>query len=304
MPDRWWVYQRERFPVFAHGLLIVAFSISAVSFSSLLRGQHALPGLRPVLVAFGTAFLFFLQLRIADEFKDFDEDSRYRPYRPVPRGLVTLRELGTLGAIAGLGQLALALWLMPSLLMLLALVWTYLALMSKEFFIGDWLRERPITYMFSHMLILPLVDLYATACEWWPTGAGAPPGLTWFLIVSYFNGIALEIGRKVRAPADEEEGVKTYTVLWGRNKAVAAWLGALSVTAACAAAAARDIDFFGPVAVLLVMLLVTAVWVAARFLRSPIPARAKPIEAFSGLWTLLMYLSLGAIPLAWRWWHG
>ena len=37
-----------------------------------------------------TSFLSFLQLRIADEFKDFDEDSRYRPYRPVPRGLVTL----------------------------------------------------------------------------------------------------------------------------------------------------------------------------------------------------------------------
>ena len=34
-----------------------------------------------------------LQLRLADEFKDFEEDSRYRPYRPVPRGLVSLRDL-------------------------------------------------------------------------------------------------------------------------------------------------------------------------------------------------------------------
>ena len=57
-------------------------------------------------MAFATAFLFFLQLRIADEFKDFEEDSRYRPYRPVPRGLVRLRELGWLGAAAACLQLA------------------------------------------------------------------------------------------------------------------------------------------------------------------------------------------------------
>ena len=93
MSSRWWVYQRERFPILAHGPLIAAFSVSAVSYSALLRGQSSLP-LDGTLLAFGTAFLFFLQLRIADEFKDFEDDSRYRSYRPVPRGLVKLSELG------------------------------------------------------------------------------------------------------------------------------------------------------------------------------------------------------------------
>lgn len=88
---RWWVYQRERFPVFAHGALIAAFSASAVCYSALVRGADRV-ALGSLAVAFGTAFLFFLQLRIADEFKDFAEDARFRPYRPVPRGLVTLRE--------------------------------------------------------------------------------------------------------------------------------------------------------------------------------------------------------------------
>src|SRR5437660_5547988 len=83
MANRWWVYQHERFPILGHGPVIAAFSFSAVCFSSLLRHDPSLPALRTFLVAFGTAFLFFLQLRIADEFKDFDEDSRYRPYRPV-----------------------------------------------------------------------------------------------------------------------------------------------------------------------------------------------------------------------------
>src|SRR5436309_7359359 len=149
--NRWCIYQRERFPILAHGLLIAAFSFSAVSFSCLLRGGHTLPSAASLLTAFATAFILFLQLRIADEYKDFDEDSRYRPYRPVPRGLVKLRELAVVFILGALIQLGLALWLQPSLLVLLAVTWVYLTLMSKEFFIGDWLKRRPILYMVSHM---------------------------------------------------------------------------------------------------------------------------------------------------------
>src|SRR6266542_689579 len=117
--NRWCIYQRERFPVLAHGLLIAAFSSSAVSFSCLLRGGHSVPSPSSLLTAFATAFILFLQLRITDEFKDFDEDSRYRPYRPVPRGLVKLRELAAIGAFGALVQLGLALWLSPRLTLLL-----------------------------------------------------------------------------------------------------------------------------------------------------------------------------------------
>src|SRR5438128_2648399 len=108
MANRWWVYQRERFPILGHGLLIAAFSLSAVSYSAILRGGDAMPTGLAAAVAFVSCFLFFLQLRIADEFKDFEEDARYRPYRPVPRGLVRLRELAAVAIVAAATQLALA----------------------------------------------------------------------------------------------------------------------------------------------------------------------------------------------------
>jgi 4-hydroxybenzoate polyprenyltransferase len=297
MTNRWWTYQRERFPLLAHGPLILAFSFSAVSFSSLLRGREALPTIRTACVAFGTALLFFLQLRISDEFKDFEEDARFRPYRPVPRGLVTLRELGIVGIAAAGIQLGLALWLDPRLAVLLILVWLYLGLMSKEFFARDWIKARPITYMWTHMLIIPLIDLYATACDWFVADTLPPQGLIWFLVVSFFNGIVVEIGRKIRAPEDEEHGVETYSVLWGRTRATLAWFGAMLVTAVCAGLAAYQINFLGPVAGLLIMLLAVAAVIGWRFVRQPITTRAKPFEPMSGVWTLLMYLSLGAIPL-------
>src|SRR5512137_317228 len=115
MANRWWVYQRERFPLLVHGPLIAVMSFAAVSVSRLVRGGAAIPTAGPFLVAFVTTLLFFLQLRLADEFKDRDADARYRPYRAVPRGLVSLRELGAVAAVGALVQLGLALWLQPSL---------------------------------------------------------------------------------------------------------------------------------------------------------------------------------------------
>jgi 4-hydroxybenzoate polyprenyltransferase len=297
---RWWVYQRERFPVAGHGLLIGAFSVSAVCFSMMLRGAIAWPDPRTVVVAWATAFLFFLQLRIADEFKDFEEDARYRPYRAVPRGLVSLRELGGAGAAAAVLQLGLALWLLPALAVVLAVVWVYLVLMSKEFFAPGWLKARPVVYMLSHMAIVPMIDFYATATDWLPTQGAPPAGLFWFVATSYFNGLVIEIGRKIRSPEDEEVGVNTYSALWGRRTAVAAWLGAMTATAACAVLGARAINSAGPVAAWLVLLLGAAAVVAWRFLARQRKGAGKRVEILSGLWTLGMYLSLGAAPLLWR----
>lgn len=293
---RWWTYQRERFPLLVHGPLIAAFSFCAVSLSAALRGGVAI-SLASVVVAFITCLLFFLQLRIADEFKDYDEDARYRPYRPVPRGLVTLRELGVLFVMAAAVQLALALWLAPGLLILLAIAWAYLAAMTREFGVREWLTRRPLLYLVSHMFIMPLIDLYATSTDWLLAGAGPPAGLGWFLAASFFNGMSIDLGRKIRAPADEEPGVRTYSVLWGRPTAVAAWWACLGASMLCALAAGLRLDLLGPLSLVYLPLLAACVWGGVAFLRRPGSGAGRRIEALTALWTLGLYLGLGAAPL-------
>lgn len=297
---RWWVYQRERFPLASHAPVIAAFSFCMVSYSSLARGYVRVPAFKELIVAFATAFIFFLQMRIADEFKDREIDARYRPYRPVPRGLIGLRELCVVGIAGGAVQFLLALWLSPALLPFLLGVWLYLGLMTREFFVGSWLRSHPIVYMWTHMLILPLIDFYDTACNWRAEGAAAPAVLLLLLCVSFFNGFALEIGRKIRAPQDEEVGVETYSFLWGRTRAVHAWYGALLVTAFSVCLTASETGFALPEALLFLALLLIALIIAASFLRRPLAGRGKWIETFAGVWTLLVYLSLGVLPLVWQ----
>lgn len=322
---RWWIYQRERFPLLAHGPLIAAFSASAVGYSARLRGDPR-PAWESFVVAFAVSLGSFLLLRIADEFKDAEEDARFRPYRPVPRGLVKLNELALIGVLVAVVQLGLAAWLgmsadaanvalLPAadgahlslifaidardlrLIGLLGVTWLYFALMSREFFARAWLKARPVVYLFSHMLIMPLIDWFATGCDWVRAGEAMPRGLFWFLAASFCNGVVIELGRKIRAPEQEEPGVETYTYLWGRPVAVAAWLAAMAATLACAAIAAARIGFAGPVVAVLGGLWVAAAALGGTFVRAARPRLAKSIEACSGGWTLGLYLMLGIVPL-------
>ena len=295
--NRWIIYQKERFPLLAHGPLIAAFSACAVAFSSMLRGSPA-PGWQSYLTAFGVCLLMFLQLRIADEFKDADEDARWRPYRPVPRGLVKLSELRVMFIIAALMQIALVLAHDVRLLLVLAVAWTYLTLMSVEFFCRNWLKARPVVYLLTHMGIMPLVDFFGTACEWLPRGSSPPAGLGWFLAASFFNGIVIEIGRKLRQPGDEEEGVETYSRLWGRSGGATAWLAAMLATLCCAGMAASRIGFAGPLLLGLGTVLTIVILLLPPYIHGQLPG--KRIESVTGLWTLTLYLLLGIVPLCLR----
>ncbi len=301
MMNRWWIYQRERFPVFQHGLLILAFSAGAVGYSARLRGDVLTPQLISAgAIAFFTLFLFFLQLRIADEFKDFETDARYRPYRPVPRGLVTLQQLGIGAIAAGIVQLGLALSQSFTLAWLLLLVWGYMGLMFREFFVPHWLKAHPLVYMLSHAVIMPLMAYYAMACDWLIAGhsthAEPPQDWFWLPLVSVFVSLAIELSRKIRAPQDEEPGVETYTGLWGIVRTVTAWLLVTWLLAIAAFGGASAVQVMTPMAIVLLILLILSLVVAWQFVAQPVRRWATAFERLTGVWTLLVFLSLGVLP--------
>ncbi|ATO51596.1 UbiA family prenyltransferase [Brevibacillus laterosporus] len=293
---RWWIYQRERFPIVQNGIVVAVFSISTMLYSSILR-NGALPSIKSLVIGFLSTFLFFLLLRIADEFKDFEEDSRFRSYRAVPRGVVTLKQLGILGVLIGLVQLGMAYWLSPKLIPWLVLAWGYLALMSKEFFVKEWLKAHPIIYLLSHMVMMPMIVMYIVACDWVTASVSIPSGLSWLLLASYGNGIILEIGRKIRIPEDEEYGVETYSFLWGYKKATWIWVSVVLLTSCVVLMASVQVDAGQIVMWCTLLNVLIAVLMALAFLRSMTTKVAQAIEKVSGLLIILLYLSLGLVPL-------
>ena len=302
---RLWTYQAERFPVVKHGVLIAAFGASAVCLSALLRGGVA-PDWKAILVAILVLFGLFLQLRIADEHKDFEDDARYRPERAVPRGLVSLKELRIVAGVVGIAQVGLTAWLDLKLLGLLALVWVWMGLMTREFYAPKWLKARPILYMVSHMAVMPLIDLYATACDWLP--AKAHPGeafalaLAGFLVLSFVNGVTLEIARKSWAPEQEREGVETYSRLWGPQMAglcvgvviflglvVSAYVHVQTHTGAAFMIGLMAASGFG-------------IYAAIDYATRPSIKSTKLLEMASGVFVLANYLLLGVLPMAGQLW--
>lgn len=301
--QRIWAYQKERFPVARFGILTLAFSFCGVCISHLMMGNISWPSFSSALVAFICTFIFFLQLRFLDEFKDHEVDKKYRPERAVPRGLVTLKQIRSALIISIIIQSSLVFWLNPKLLLILFAVWVYMALMTVEFFAANWLKPRLLIYMWSHMLIMPIIDLFATGADWMLFNWLPPAGLFVFLMVSFFNGLIVELGRKIWAPSQERTGVDSYSSHCGLSKALRLFQTMLVMAYVCVLTVGYQVNFFIPVALLMTFLLLIGLKITTQFSCLPEKAgMAKKLENFSGIWVVLSYLILGVIPLGYAIW--
>lgn len=288
-------YTKERFPLGAYLPMILLAAFAALGYSRVARGAPGFATLQEYATAAWTLLAAFFALRVADEHKDQVIDRLTRPELPVPRGLVALRELRLTALALALLAIAANLMLSPMLLVPLAAAAVWLGLMTREFFVREWLRRRPATYLASHMVIMPLLLLYVSAVDWLAAGVPAPQGLWLFLAAAYATGVVLEVGRKIRGLPDERPGVETYTSTWGPQRAMTVWLLALALSAVLIAAAASAVAArWTFVATPIVALLVAGA--ALRFIRAPEQAgTGKTIEAASAVWTLGAYALL-ALP--------
>ena len=285
MTARWLVYQQERFPLARHAPLVLVTCLCALAFTLGLQSEAHWPSLvgwfGSSLVTLG---LFFL-LRVLDEFKDFEDDSRFRPYRPVSRGVLRLEDLARAGwLVAGL-QLFVTFIFAPRAVLPLIVCWAFMALMALEFFVPDWLKARPLIYMLSHAPITGLIQLQASAWVWTDT---VPGGVIWLVFCATAAGIMLELGRKIRAPEDEEPGVDTYSAAWGIPRAVAAWL-----LAGAMAATLTLISSFGWFSVICLSALgVSSLWLGLKFQAGGSKRLANWFEPASAVWALIVFASL------------
>jgi len=152
----------------------------------------------------------------------------------------------------------------------------------------------------SHMLIMPLIDLWITGVEWLPR-AGVPPfGLLPMLLLSFANGCVLEIGRKTWAPESERPGVETYSSLWGPGKAARSWLLTLTVAGILVWLTGASAGASWPMAAVAVIAFALASSAARAFIVRPTVAAQHRLDTSAGLWVLTSYATLGVVPFLMR----
>ena len=209
---KWYTYQKERFPIATYGLYILCLSFAAFFYNTKMLEIESNVGV--FITMFVVAFLQFLMVRIIDEFKDYEEDKKYRPYRPVPRGLIKLKELRTLFVICIIIQFALTLIMNPFSLIFLLVLWIMFILMTKSFFMKKLVDKHILLEVALDEILLPTLMLYLSSF------IKLDITIFWrLLLLSYVVSWIIEIARKVRCKKDEEKGVKTYTAVFGIPKA-------------------------------------------------------------------------------------
>ncbi len=293
---RLWIYQAERFPLVAHGPMVIIFCFAVLGFGS--EGEYDRIEFTYLTLATAvlSVLLLFFQLRVADEFKDAESDSRYRPERAVPRGLVALEELAFFACAAAFVQLTAVLLIDWRLLSLLVLVWSYMGLMTREFFAPRWLQSHPVIYLISHMLVMPLITFYVSAFGWISSSGEPPRHIGLLLTLSFFIGVILELGRKIKSARNEKNGVETYSRLWGVKTALLVWSMAVWIAAITYAAIALP----SVPAMFLLCLVVAAAVSPLVMTRYFLAGKVTDfqIELMSGLLALVFYLGLAPLRFA------
>jgi len=297
---RLWVYQKERFPLGQTAVLVGFFTAATLSVSAQLAGRP-LPTIWTFLAVWIGVLVIFFQMRACDEYKDLETDKRYRPERPIPRGLVTLKTIIVIAIFAGFLAIAATTAVSTALLLPLALVWFWLFVMTKEFWVPEWLISKPFLYLVSHMAIMPIIDLYISGAEWIEHGQHPPSGLWIFLVLSFLNGCVLEFGRKIWTPANERDGVETYSKLLGPVKAVWAWTGFCALAAVFLIIVAAKLGAMLWVGIPAILTLLYVLFTAQKFAGNPTDAVQKKIETLAGLWVVMCYGLAGFMPLLKGW---
>ena len=330
------IYLNERFPLGKNSFFVLIFTLSGYIYTGLLYNSKIIKSILskevnrvplfwgkeidkvPIIwyklfPLFIIIFMFFFQLRITDEFKDYEEDLKYRPYRPVQRGIISLKALGKIGIATIIIQIILAHVINSKLIYFMLLVWIYMFLMTKEFFIKNWLTERILIYALSHVVIMIFITLvilkgtgYILESHFLETlylsleryEKNIFIGLIPLFALNYLNGIVLEIGRKTRRANEEEYGVQTYSKLWGRKKAVfiLCILYAIEYILVLLGLSNMYKEFFMTGTLILTITLVISIYFMIKFLKKDLTGKIP--ENISGIWILISSMNMGLIQYA------
>jgi 4-hydroxybenzoate polyprenyltransferase len=210
----WRIFQRERFPLHTHLPLILALLFAHIALAGLHAAWHLCLALFFVLLS------FFFRMRLFDEIKDYATDCEKNPTRPLPRGVLSVRDLKKAILLLFCFELALTGIANPIALAILLPAQGYSFLMYKEFFIGKILRPHLTTYAVSHTVVMVLLS---ALCSAWLL-LRFPFQLemrNWIFAAGCFGVFnVFEFGRKTFAQTEEKPGVDSYSKIWGHAGAV------------------------------------------------------------------------------------
>lgn len=222
----------------------------------------------------------FIQMRLGDELKDYENDKIINPTRPLPRGLLTADEvyrnlIGLLFVlIAGGLLIGVTFSWVAGLMYTICPIFAWL--MFKEFYIGQSLAKSPLVYALTHQIIVfPLFGWFGVLLnEKFLTN---PMFIGW-LLANFGASFTFEICRKLNPEAHKL--ANTYAHHYGRPQTVLYTVIFLLYSVVGALLA----GFFWYSLPFLILLLLSLLWWIKKPASYKIPAALSALSSAVILW--------------------
>jgi acyl-coenzyme A synthetase/AMP-(fatty) acid ligase len=215
-------YTNERFPLIPIMLFVFLLTAGYAHFFASWFGMPFHWSEPKLWITMGTVFMFMLQLRMADEIKDFQKDSLAYPDRILSRGLIKLSLVRAVLYTTITLELLIAASMGRDSLLYMAILQIWAQLMAREFFAKDLLDRKVTLNLVLHQLILPPLAIYSALpfvkVHQVHGDLKILPALV-FLTLIY---TVYEMARKTWSADRESVHADSYTRFWGINGAVGA----------------------------------------------------------------------------------
>ena len=205
---------------FSYRFPLVALSVFALLLIAAIHKQLDIAINLQSLFLYSLLYVgFLLHLRLLDEFKDYNYDSKFHPDRPVQKGIVSLSNIKSLAIINVISMILLVTYLDSHLLVLFVIALLYSGLMYKEFWINNFWERSSVLYLISHEIIFLPLHYYFFSAITDSLYIFRNLAEISFFIYTILPIILIEIGRKMnhRYSPNKKKTTDTYAYSWGEQ---------------------------------------------------------------------------------------
>ncbi len=216
----WCQFTKERFEPWSHLIMILVFISAHILVVNPVKTIFA-SSMNEIMLVIGVV-AFYFKLRLYDEVKDYELDVVINKTRPLPRGLLTHKDMyrGMVACIL-IELIAFSIMGLNSLITAIIAI-IYSLIMYKEFFIPEKIRPYLTTYALVHTVVTVLLSfaIFSFLTQASLFELIKEPSLVSFAFSNWLLFNIFEFGRKTFASSEERPNVDTYSSLFGRVGAV------------------------------------------------------------------------------------
>jgi 4-hydroxybenzoate polyprenyltransferase len=286
----WTQFTKERFDPVFHIVMVIVFLMAHVLVARAIR--PLMIDVQDIIILFIGVAAFYFKLHLYDEVRNYGLDIIVNKSRPLPRGLLTHKDMfrGMLVCII-VELICFSTQGLQSFVSIFLAI-AYSLIMFKEFFIAEKLRLYLTTYAITHTIVTSFLSVaifsfltHSSFLQIVTDMAFLSFALATWLLFNIF-----EFGRKSFASSEERKNRDTYSSLFGRTGAVALVSSQAAVTFALALNlknANHTILIWGNIFLLLILAVLSLAYILTNK-----PVRAQRFRTYSFVYIIAYYLIL------------